>query len=436
MSSHDIMIPRYSRKHLSDIWSEKTKYEKWLLVEIEYLRALEEEGIAEKGSADIIAESVVLNPSRIKEIEETSRQDVIAFLTHIEEQVPSASRFLHFGLTSSDILDTGLALQVREASMAIDKDIGDLLEILRSLALANKDVPMIGRTHGIHAEPVTAGLFFAHYYDAFRRHRERFGSAAEEMRVGKLSGAVGTYAYGSPEREAKVLKRLGLEPAGITTQIINRERHANYLNIIALIGTTIEKLSLNIRHHQRTEVSEIFEPFGRGQKGSSAMPHKRNPILSENLCGLARLLRSYAMVGLENVALWHERDISHSSAERILFPDATILLDFMLARLESILKGLVIKPDKMRENLERYGGVIFSEGILSLLIRKGLKRQEAYSIVQRNAFKAIETGGDFAKMLMEDDEIRKLVSLEEINETIDTMHSLRNINEIFKKVFG
>ncbi|MBM4386717.1 MAG: adenylosuccinate lyase, partial [Deltaproteobacteria bacterium] len=318
----------------------------------------------------------------------------------------------------------------------IDKDLADLLEVLRTLALANKDVPMIGRTHGIHAEPVTAGLFFAHYYDEFRRHRERFNGAAEEMRAGKLSGAVGTYAYGSPEREAKVLKRLGLEPAAVTTQIIHRERHANYLNVIALIGATVEKLSLNIRHHQRTEVSEMFEPFGRGQKGSSAMPHKRNPVLSENLCGLARLLRSYAMTGLENVALWHERDISHSSAERIVFPDATILLDFMLARLDSMLKGLAIKPEKMRENLERYGGVIFSEGVLSLLIRKGLKRQEAYRIVQRNALKAIETGGDFAKLLMEDDDAGKFVSPEEINETIDAGHSLRNIDAIFKRIFG
>jgi adenylosuccinate lyase len=378
---------------------------------------------------------VKINPERVEELESTLKHDVIAFLAHIEEQAGEASRFVHFGLTSSDILDTAFAIQLKEASKILLEDISLLLNALKEKAFQFKDQPVTGRTHGIHAEPVTFGLIVALWFDEMRRNENRLKSAAEGIQYGKLSGAVGTYAFGSPELEKKVLERLGLNIPNISNQIIQRDRHADFFSALSITGSTLEKIAMQIRHFQRTEIGEVFEPFTRGQRGSSAMPHKRNPVLCENICGLARLLRSYAAASMENIALWHERDISHSSVERIIAPDAVILLDFMLNRISGVIKNLDVRTEKMLENLKITQGLIFSEALLLCLIRKGVKRQDAYGMIQRNAMKSLEEKAELPDLLKKDPDIMKLLSEEEIERSFSMEHHLRHVDDIFKRVF-
>ncbi|HEX7842937.1 MAG TPA: adenylosuccinate lyase, partial [Kofleriaceae bacterium] len=365
------MIQRYSRPELAALWDDKRRFELWLEVELAACRAMERVGSVPLGTADQVASAAAgkLDPARILEIEATTRHDVIAFLTHVEELAGEPARWLHLGMTSSDVLDTALAIQTGRALGQILDAIGKLQAALARRAREHAQTPMIGRSHGIHAEPITAGLTFARWYAEVARAAERIAHAARTIAVGKLAGAVGVYGNLDPQIEADALDELGLQPETVATQIVARDRHAEVLCALALLGTAIEQIALGVRHWQRTEVGEAEEGFGAGQKGSSAMPHKKNPILSENLCGLARLLRSYAQAGLEDVALWHERDISHSSVERIALPDATILADFMTARATSLVDGLVIHPIRMRANLDRTGGLYFSEAVLLALVR-------------------------------------------------------------------
>ncbi len=373
---------------------------------------------------------------RIEELEEVVKHDVIAFLTCVGENVGPDGRYLHLGLTSSDILDTSFAVQLKEASKIILDDIEHLLKVLKNKALEHKNTVMIGRSHGVHAEPITFGLKMALWYEEMRRNQERLLKAQETISYGKISGAVGTYAHLSPEIEEYVCQRLGLKPDPISTQIIQRDRHAAFFTTLAVIASSIEKFAVEIRHLQRTEVLEAEEYFAPGQKGSSAMPHKRNPILSENLTGLARLIRSYAITALENVPLWHERDISHSSVERVIAPDATILLDFMIHRFSGIMEKLIVYPKRMEENLNRSRGLIFSESVLLLLTRKGVSREEAYKIVQRNAMEVWKGRESFKEVLLKDPEIRKNLTLDEIEEVFNLNHQLRYVDFIFQRVFG
>lgn len=399
------MIDRYSTPEMREVWSSRRRFERMLEVEVAYLEALEEDGIAPPGGAAVIRERVRLDPARIEALEETLRHDVIAFLAHVEEQVGEAGRFLHFGLTSSDALDTALALQFQEAGALILRDWGELDRVLLDQAQAHRGIPVAGRTHGMHAEVTSFGLVLLGWREMVARSLERLRAGFEEVRVGKLSGAVGNLAFGDPEREARVLSRLGLRPEPCATQVVARDRHAALFSALAQGAAVIEAIATNLRHLQRTEVGEAEEPFGRGQRGSSAMPHKKNPILGENLCGLARLVRSYSLAALEDVALWHERDISHSSVERVIAPDATSLIHFSVRRLAGILRGLQVRPDRMARNLAITGDVLHSEAVLLALVRAGLRRQEAYGLVQRNALKALSEGGSFQERLRADPEV-------------------------------
>jgi adenylosuccinate lyase len=364
------------------------------------------------------------------------KHDVIAFTTSVAEHVGPASRYFHFGLTSSDVLDTAMALQVAEASAIISNDLTRLLQALKKRAHEFKTTVIVGRTHGIHAEPTTFGLKLALWYDEVRRQEHRFKEAAETMRVGKLSGAVGTFAHLSPEIEEKALRKLGLSPAHIATQVIQRDRHAHYISALALMGATLEKIAIEIRNLQRTEVREAEEYFSAGQKGSSAMPHKRNPITSEQICGLARLLRSNALAAMENVALWHERDISHSSVERVIFPDSTILADYLLDRAATLIERLVVYPDRMRENLGLTHGLIYSGELLLELVSKGVSREDAYRWVQRNAMRVWDEGGSFKEKVLGDADITRLCSAKEIDAVFDSSRLVRNVDRIFERVFG
>ena len=429
------MIDRYSRSEMTRIWSEDARFQKWLEVEVLATEALARSGSVPRNVAARIKKKARIHVGRIREIEKEVRHEVIAFLRNLAESLGDDARFVHVGLTSSDIMDTGLALQLKEAASLLTKDVQDLMKVLRRQALKNKKTPMIGRTHGIHAEPITFGLKLALWYEEMRRNLERLEWAADGIRFGKISGAVGTFAQVSPDVEAYVCKMSGLKPDPVSNQIVQRDRHAFFFATLAVIASSLEKFSVEIRHLQRTEVSEVEEPFSEGQMGSSAMPHKRNPILSENVTGLARLLRSYAIASLENVALWHERDISHSSVERVIAPDATILLDFMLHRITFVLKNLSIYPETMRRNLEKSGGAIFSEKVLLRLVEKGLARDVAYKIVQRHAIKAQRDGGDFKRELLRDPKARRYLSSSEVEEIWNIKHTLKNVDLIFRRVF-
>ncbi|PID37886.1 MAG: adenylosuccinate lyase [Proteobacteria bacterium] len=430
------MIDRYTRHDMRVLWSDRTRYETWLEVELAVCRAMEMEGdLVPAGTADKVRLNASIDPERILEIEVKVRHDVIAFLTHIEQQAGEPARWLHLGLTSSDVLDTAFALQLKQAGLILLGRVDSMLEVLERRARETKDVPMIGRTHGIHAEPTSVGLVFGGYYAEMLRHRGRLAKAVRELSHGKISGAVGIYTNITPSIEAAALKSLGLEPETCATQVVPRDRHAQFFCVLAQMAATLEKMAVQVRHWQRTEVGEAREAFGRGQKGSSAMPHKRNPILSENVCGLARLVRSHAQCALENVALWHERDISHSSVERVIAPDATSLVDFMLHRMTGVMDGLVIVREQMAHNLSLSGGLIYSEAVMLSLVRKGLGRQRAYELVQKAAMAAQEQRGEFERLLGEDEEIMSRLSAKELSACFDVDHHLRHVNMIFDRIF-
>ncbi len=430
------MIPRYSREVMARLWTEESKFNSWLRVELAALEALAECGIIPPHIPQRALAAASCDVEQILAIEQKTHHDVAAFVDQVAACLGEDGRFFHFGLTSSDVLDTALGLRLKEAADLLLDDLDQLLAVLKERAYASKDQPMVGRTHGVHAEPITLGLKFALWYAEFQRQRARLIQARETIAVGKLSGAVGTFAHLPPEVEAKVCAKLGLKPAAISTQIIQRDRHAEFFLTLALIGASVEKVALEIRHLQRTEVREAEESFGAGQKGSSAMPHKRNPVLSENLCGLARVLRGNALAALENVPLWHERDISHSSVERLIAPDATVLLDFMLARLTRLLKKLQIYPDNLAKNLNLTHGLIYSQGLLLALIKKGLSRDAAYRLVQRPAMQVWLEGGEFAQRVQDDPEISQYLSAEEIAALFDLGNYFRRVDEIFARVFG
>lgn len=430
------MIARYSREPMARLWTEEYKYHTWLRVELAALEAMAEQGLIPEGAARHIKATARFDPARIAAIEAETRHDVIAFLINVAEYVGEEGRYLHFGLTSSDILDTAMALRLREAADLLLGDVDELMAVLKARAYEFKDIVMIGRSHGVHAEPITLGLKLALWYAEMQRQRQRLQRARETINVGKLSGAVGTFAHLPPAVEEGVCARLGLQAAPISTQVIQRDRYAEYFTTLALIGGTVEKIAIEIRHLQRTEVREAEEFFATGQKGSSAMPHKRNPILCENLSGLARLLRSNALAALENIPLWHERDISHSSVERVIAPDSTILLDFMLHRLTGVLRRLLVYPENMQRNLEATRGLIFSQRLLLELIRKGVSREQAYLLVQGPAMRVWEEGLDFRTLVSTDPEIGKHLSASEVEAIFELGYFLRHVDTIFARVFG
>ncbi len=429
------MIPRYTRPEMGRIWTDENRYAKWLEVEIRACEAMAEEGLIPFEAFRTIKEKADFSVERIQEIEEETKHDVIAFLTSVAEYVGPDSRFIHMGLTSSDVLDTSFALLLKEAMTLIIEDVKGLMNVLKDRAFEHKHTVMIGRSHGIHAEPVTFGLKLALWHAEMERNRRRLETALEEISAGKLSGAVGTFANVPPAIEEKVCERLGLRPAPVSTQIVQRDRHAAYFSALAILGGTMEKIAVEIRHLQRTEVLEAQEPFAKGQKGSSAMPHKKNPIGCENISGLARLLRTNAVAAMENMALWHERDISHSSVERVIGPDSTILADYMLNRLTGILRGLVVYPENMKRNLDLLKGLIFSQQVLISLSSLGLNRLEAYDLVQRNALKVWDKGEDFKSLLLSDPDVRAHLSERDIEELFSTEYHLRYVDDIFARVF-
>jgi len=429
------MIPRYTRPEMGRIWTEENKFKKWLQIEILACEAWAEMGKIPLEALKEIKEKARFDIERIEELERVLKHDVVAFLTVVGENVGEVSRYIHFGLTSSDILDTSLALLLKEASELIIEDIRKLLSAIKEKAFKFKHTVMIGRSHGIHAEPITFGLKMALWYDEMRRNLTRMHRAKEAISYGKISGAVGTFAHVPPFVEEYVCLKCGLKPALVSTQIIQRDHHAEFFTTLAIIASSIEKFALEIRHLQRTEVLEAEEFFTKGQKGSSAMPHKRNPILSENLCGLARMVRANSLAALENVPLWHERDISHSSVERVIAPDSAILMDYMLHRLTTVIDNLLVYPENMLRNLEKTKGLIFSEGLMLELTKREISREDAYAMVQRNAMKVWEGGTDFKQEVLKDPEITKALSREEIEECFDLHGHLGHVEEIFKRVF-
>ncbi len=430
------MIPRYSRPQMARIWTEENKFQTWLQVELAALEAMSRHGLVPPEAVANIRTKARFEVARIEEIEAQTKHDVIAFLTNVAEYVGEDSRYLHYALTSSDILDTAMALRLREAADLLLADLEQLMAVLQERAYEFKDTVCIGRSHGIHAEPITFGLKFALWYAEMDRQKERLQRAREVVSVGKFSGAVGTLAHLPPQVEELACALLGLKPAPVATQVIQRDRYAEYFTTLALIGGTVEKIAVEIRHLQRTEVREAEEFFSAGQKGSSAMPHKRNPILSENLSGLARVLRGNALAAMENMALWHERDISHSSVERIIAPDSTILLDFMLARLTGVLKNLLVYPEAMEKNLNLTRGLIFSQRLLLELVRKGLTREEAYLLVQGPAMRVWQEGLDFSTLIRQDPQIAQHLSPADIDAIFDLQEYLKHIDVLFHRVFG
>jgi len=427
------MIERYSRPEMTAIWSEEHKLRTWLKVEVLACEAWAELGKIPDEAVEVIKEKADFSRERVAEIEEVTKHDVIAFLTAVGERVGPESRFIHFGMTSSDMLDTALAVNLCEASDIIIEDLARLMEVLRRRALEHKNTVMIGRSHGIHAEPITFGLKMAIWFTETKRNLERMRRAKETVGYGKISGAVGTFANIDPAVERYVCAGLGLKPAPVSTQIIQRDRHAEFLTTLAIIASSLDKFATEIRHLQRTEVLEVEEFFEKGQKGSSAMPHKRNPIRSENVSGLARVIRANAMAALENIALWHERDISHSSVERVIIPDSCILVDFMLARLTGVIDKLIVYPENMRSNLERTKGMPSSQSVLLELVQKGLSREEAYKLVQRNAMKEWEDGADFREALLADPEVASRLTEQEIETCFDLKRHLKFVDEIFAR---
>ena len=426
------MIERYSRPEMKRVWSEENKLQKWLRVELAVCQAWAELGAVPKEAADKIAREARFELKRIEAHLEETHHDMTAFLRAVGESLGEEGRFVHFGLTSSDVMDTALALQFLEAADLLERDLGELLEVLEARAREHQGTLMMGRTHGVHAEPTTFGLKLALWAQEVKRHRQRLAEARKMVGVGKVSGTVGTYATVPPEVEELACRRLGLEPDPISNQIVQRDRHAQFITTLALIGSSLEKFATEIRSLQRTEVLEVEEPFEPGQTGSSAMPHKRNPELSERVCGLARLLRGYSLTALENIALWGERDISHSSAERIIFPDSSLALDYMLATFTYVMKGLQVYPQRMKENLERTQGVIFSQRVLLALIEKGLDRQEAYRIVQENAMRAWKEGRPFLELLKGDRRMK--LSPRDLEALFDYGYYTRYVGHIFQRL--
>jgi adenylosuccinate lyase len=435
------LIDRYTRPAMGRIWTEESKYRCWLQVESAASTVLAEDGVIPAEAAEAIATKAAFSVARIQEIEAEVKHDVIAFTTAVAENLNDQglgeqSRWLHYGLTSNDIVDTAQALQVKEASARIRTGIDELLSVLKRRALEFKHTPTIGRTHGIHAEPTTFGLKLLNWYAEMERNLDRFDAAAEGMRVGKLSGAVGTFGHLKPEHEEKICARLGLKPAPVATQVIQRDRHAAYIATLALVGSTLDKIAVEIRHLQRTEVREAQEYFSEKQKGSSAMPHKKNPITSEQISGLARILRSNAQAAFENIALWHERDISHSSVERVIFPDSTILADYLLAKTADLIDRLLVYPDRMKKNLESTGGLIFSGQLLLDLAEAGMLREQAYSLVQSHAMRSWKEDLVFRDEVAKDASITTLLTPEKLAKTFDYTRQLGNVDAIFERSLG
>ena len=429
------MISRYTRPEMAGTWSDENRFRNWLAVEVAATQTLAEAGLVPKDAAKAIQQKADFNLQRIQEIEAEVRHDVIAFTTSVSEIVGPHARWFHYGLTSNDVVDTAQALLIKQASAIIAKDLQELSAVLERRAWEFKDTPMIGRTHGVHAEPITFGFKLANWYSETQRNIERFARAAEDMRVGKFSGAVGTFAHLTPELEEKICKRLGLKAADISSQVIQRDRHANYLATLAVIASTLDKIATEIRHLQRTEVREAEEFFSEKQKGSSAMPHKRNPVTCEQISGLARVVRSNAQAGFENVALWHERDISHSSVERVIIPDSTTLIDYMLQKTTKLLDTMFVYPERMKINLESTKGLVFSGQLLLDLVEHGVSREDAYRMVQNHAMHAWREGLDFRQLVLKDKEITRRVPPRQLEHAFDLDRQLRNIDRIFARVF-
>lgn len=427
------MIERYSRPEMKNIWELENKYKCWLDVELSACKAMVDLGIVPESDYKIIAEKADFDVERILEIEATTKHDVIAFLTNVAEYVGPESRWLHFGMTSSDVLDTATALQMKQSGQLILRNLKEFLEVLKERAIGNKNLVCIGRSHGIHAEPTSFGLKFALWYDEMKRNLKRLERAIEIVSVGQISGAVGNYAHLSPKVEEKACEYLGLKPINVGTQVIQRDRHAEFMTALSLIASTIEKIAVEIRHLQRTEVLEAEENFSKGQKGSSAMPHKKNPIVTERMTGLARLIRSNMLTAIENNALWHERDISHSSVERIILPDSTILIDYMFYKMIPLIKNLTIYPKNIKRNLELTNGLVFSQVFLLKLAEKGITREQSYAIVQRNAMECWETKEYFKDILLRDKEVTDLLSNDEIDEVFSYDRYLKNVDHIYKR---
>ena len=428
------MIDRYTLPEMGALWSEQNKFQKWLDVEVAVCEVHAENGTIPREALAEIKAKAKFSVERINEIEKTTNHDVIAFTTNLAESIGEASRFVHYGLTSSDVVDTANALLLRDAADILLKKVDALIDVLKRRAIEFKNTPQVGRTHGIHAEPTSFGLTFALWFDEMRRNRERLVRAREAVAVGKISGAVGAFAHLDPSVEEAVCKRLGLKAAPVSTQVIQRDIYAEYLNTLAVTASSLEKFALNVRHWQRTEVREAQEKFTKGQKGSSAMPHKRNPIISERICGMARIVRANSLVGLENIALWHERDISHSSAERVVLPDSSIALDYMLQKAIGLIDGLVVYPERMLENLRITRGLIFSGQLLLALTNKDVSRETAYEWVQRNAMRVWDEDRDFHELVKADPDITARLSAEEIDRTFSLDHYLRNVDQIFNRL--
>ncbi|MEQ1762705.1 MAG: adenylosuccinate lyase [Pyrinomonadaceae bacterium] len=429
------MIERYTLPEMAAIWSLDNKFQKWLDVEIAVCEVHAEDGTIPADAVEEIKSKAAFTVERINEIEKTTDHDVIAFTTNLAENIGDSSRFVHYGLTSSDVVDTANALLLKESCEVLLAKIDAMLPVLKRRAYEFKDTPQMGRTHGIHAEPTSFGLVWALWYSEMQRNRERLERAKEGISVGKISGAVGAFAHLAPDVEERVCQRLGIAAAPVSTQVIQRDRYAEYLSTLAIIASTLEKIALQVRHWQRTEVREAQEAFKKGQKGSSAMPHKRNPILSERICGMARTVRANSIVGLENVALWHERDISHSSAERIVLPDSSATLDYMLAKATSLLDALVVYPENMLRNIELTRGLTFSGQLMLALTQKGVSREDAYFYTQRNAMKVWDDGGDYKELVTNDADVTSKLSPEEIARVFDLKHYLRNVDRVFARVF-
>ena len=429
------MIPRYSLPEMSSIWEPENKFKIWLKVEILACEALAKKGEIPKSALKDIQKKSRFNVDRIDEIEREVKHDVIAFLTCVAEHVGESARYMHMGMTSSDVLDTALAVQMKQSATLILKELSAFKIVLERQAKKYKLTPTIGRSHGIHAEPLTFGLKIANWYEEVKRNINRLKRARQTIAYGQISGAVGTFACIDPDVEEYVCAKLGLKPAPVSSQVIQRDRHAEFFSALAIIAGTVDKIATEIRHLQRTEVLEVEEFFSKGQKGSSAMPHKRNPIVSEQMSGLARVVRANAFAAMENIPLWHERDISHSSVERIIGPDSTILIHYMLRKMTKMMDGLVVYSDNMMRNLEKTGGLIYSQSVLLALVRKGITREEAYKLVQKNAMQSWEKGKDFLMLLKKDKEISKLLSVTEIDTAFKLTTQYKNIDRIFKRVF-
>jgi adenylosuccinate lyase len=429
------LIPRYSLPEMSLIWEPENKFKIWLKVEILACEALAKKGEIPKSALKDIQTKSQFNVERIDEIEREVKHDVIAFLTCVAEHVGESARYMHMGMTSSDVLDTALAVQMKQSATLILKELSAFKVVLEKQAKKYKFTPTIGRSHGIHAEPLTFGLKIANWYEEVKRNIDRLKRARQTIAYGQISGAVGTFACIDPDVEEYVCIKLGLKPAPVSSQVIQRDRHAEFFSVLAIIAGTIDKIAIEIRHLQRTEVLEAEEFFSKGQKGSSAMPHKRNPIISEQMSGLARIVRANAFAAMENIPLWHERDISHSSVERVIGPDSTILIHYMLRKMTKMMDGLMVYPDNMMRNLEKTGGLIYSQSVLLALVRKGITREEAYKLVQKNAMQSWTKGKDFLALLKKDKEIVKLLSVAEINKTFKLTTQYKNIDRIFNRVF-